>query len=110
MLQAFAFIGGMTLQLMPPKAALAADVPPEMGDCPQMAMQPADAGAGHKAPCKGMDRECVKQMGCLGTANLPLSPPSLAAVFSYHKVAYWLPTAIFAARSIKPDLLPPIRL
>jgi hypothetical protein len=109
-LTASAFIGGMTLQVMPPKAALAADIAPAMGDCAQMAMPPADAAAGHKAPCKGMDPECVKQMGCLGTANLPLHPPSLATVFSYHKVAYWLPAVIFAGRSIKPDLLPPIGL
>jgi NAD(P)-dependent dehydrogenase (short-subunit alcohol dehydrogenase family) len=35
-LTAFAFIGGMTLQLMPPKVALAAGVSPAMGDCAQM--------------------------------------------------------------------------
>lgn len=105
-----AFVGGMTLQLMPPKVAFAAPVPvPAMGDCQHMAM-PTDAGPSHTIPCKGIDPECVKQMGCLGTASLPLRPASPATFFSYSRVAYWLPAAIIAGRSIKPDLLPPIGL
>src|SRR5215208_5179086 len=68
-----AFTGGMTLQLMPPKAAFAASEPaPVTGDCADMAMMPAEHGAGHDMPCKGMDPECIKQMHCLGTPSLPL--------------------------------------
>ena len=106
-LSLLAFVGGMTLQLMPPKAAFAAA--PVLGDCQHMTV-PADAGPSHTMPCKGLDPECVKQMGCLGTANLPLRPLSPATLFSYSRVAYWLPAATFAGRSIKPDLLPPIGL
>lgn len=110
MLTLLAFGGGMTLQLMPPKAVLAAPASvPAMGDCQHMAV-PADVGPSHTMPCKGIDPECVKQMGCLGTASLPLRPPSPATFFSYSRVTYWLPAAIFAGRSIKPDLLPPIEL
>jgi hypothetical protein len=49
----FAFVGGMTLHLMPPKIALAAPVPsPAMGDCQHMAV-PADVGPSHTMPCNG---------------------------------------------------------
>lgn len=106
-----AFVGGMTLQLMPPKVAFAASSGiPAMGDCAQMVMPPADGGSPHLAPCKGMDPECVKQMGCLGTASLPLRPPSSPTFFAYRRIAYWIPAAVISGRSIKPDLLPPIGL
>ena len=104
-----AFVSGMTLQLMPPKSTLAAAPLPAMGDCEHM-VAPAKVGSSHTMPCKGIDPECVKQMGCLGTASLPLPPRSPATFFSYRRVAYWLPAEVFAGRSIKPDLLPPIGL
>jgi len=67
-----AFVGGMTLQVLPPKAAFAAGTMAVPGDCSHVAMPPADPGPAHKVPCKGMDPECIKQMGCLGTPSLPL--------------------------------------
>ena len=68
-----AFVGGMTLQLMPPKVAFAASPMPAAGDCSHMTMPPDDGGSGQKAPCQGSDLpECIKQMGCLGTPSLPL--------------------------------------
>lgn len=103
-----AFVGGMTLQLMPPKAAFAAPHGMPMGDCPHMKMAAADDGSAN--PCKGMDPECVKQMGCLGTASLPLRPPSSPVFFAYSRIAYWVPAATIFGRTIKPDLLPPIGL
>ena len=107
----FAFLGGMTLQLMPPKEAFAAPVAAKMdGDCPHMAMPPHALDGSRKTPCKGMDSECVKQMGCLGTASLPLPAPSPPTVFAYSKIAYWVPRRHAAGRSIKPDLFPPIGL
>jgi hypothetical protein len=103
-----AFVGGMTLQLMPPKAAFAATVTaPMSGDCSHMAMPPADAGTGHGMPCKGMDPECVKQMGCLGTLSLPLRLGANFARFTYRTVVYWAPATFRDGRSIKPDLFPP---
>src|SRR5215208_6356649 len=65
-----AFMGGMTLQLMPPKAAFAASrAAPVASDCAKMAMMPADHSNGHDMPRKGMDSECIKQMQCLGTLS-----------------------------------------
>lgn len=107
---AIAFIGGMTLQLMPPREALAAS-DAAAPDCPYMAaMQGKDVGTAPAMPRKGMDPECVKQMKCLGTANLPLPQLTPPAVFAYSKVTYWLPASFPSGRSIKPALLPPIGL
>ena|SRR5258707_613576 len=106
-----AFLVGMTLQLLPPKAALAAvGTAAVSGDCPHMAMPPPDAGASHTMPCKGMDPECVKQMGCLGTPSLPLRFSASFVPFAYGKVAYWSPSISRDGRSIEPDLFPPIGL
>jgi hypothetical protein len=106
-----AFVSGMTLQLMPSKAAFAAIGTAKIsGDCPHMAMSPQDADSDHAMPCKGMDPECVKQMGCLGTPNLPLRLGNGFVGFAYGKVVYWTPATFCAGRSIKPDLLPPIGL
>jgi hypothetical protein len=106
-----AFTGGMTLQLMPPKAAFAASAAaPVTGDCAGMAMTPANHGNGHDMPCKGMDPECVKQMRCLGTPSLPLRLGDNFVHFAYGKVAYWTLAVSRDGRSIKPDLFPPIGL
>jgi hypothetical protein len=106
-----AFVGGMTLQLMPPKLAFTAGAMPGIDDCSHMTMPPDDAGTGQKAPCKGSDLpECIKQMGCLGTPNLPLRLGTDVVPFAYGKVVYWTPAVGRDGRSIKPDLLPPIGL
>ena len=106
----FAFVGGMTLQAMPPSIASDKSAPLSIAkDCARMAL-PHDMGRSHAVPCKGVDPECVKQNGCLGTASLPLRPPGPPILFTYGRVAYWAPPAIFAGRSVKPDLYPPIGL
>ena len=106
-----AFIGGMTLQLMPPKAAFATSAAEAAaGDCANMAIMAADQGAGHDMPCKGMDPECVKQIRCLGTPSLPLRLGDNVVSFAYGKVAYWTPASFLDGRSVKPDLFPPIGL
>jgi hypothetical protein len=106
-----AFIGGMTLQLMPPQTAFAASAMPSAGDCAHMAKPPDDAGSTHKAPCHGSDLpECIKQMGCLGTPSLPLRLGAEIVPFAYDRVVYWAPAINRDGRSIKPDLFPPIGL
>ncbi|SRR6266576_6849325 len=106
-----AFVGGMTLQLMPPKVAFAASPMPAAGDCSHMTMPPDDGGSGQKAPCQGSDLpECIKQMGCLGTPSLPLRFSASFVPFAYGKVSYWAPAILGDGRSIEPDLLPPIGL
>lgn len=104
-----AFVGGMTLQLMPPKAAFAASTDaPVSSDCAQMTMPPPDAGNSHGMPCKGVDPECVKQLRCLGTPNLPLRLAGDFVSFAYDRVLYWTLAIGRDGRSIKPDLFPPI--
>ena len=106
-----AFMGGMTLQLMPPQSAFAAPATSSGGDCSHMTMRP-DAGSTHQAPCKGGSDlpECIKQMGCLGTPNLPLRLGADIVPFAYGKVVYSTPAVFRDGRSIKPDLFPPIGL
>ena len=107
---AIAFVGGVTLQLMPPREALAANHAAAL-DCPHMAaMQARDMSTSPVVPRKSMDPECVKQMKCLGTASLPLLQPVPPAVSAYSKVVYWLPASFPSGRSIEPTLLPPIGL
>jgi len=106
-----AFVGGMTLQLMPPKAAFAAATTTTTeGDCQHMALPPPQAVPSHTLPCKGMDLECVKQMGCLGTPSVPLRLTADFVPFVYDTVAYSVPAKSSNGRSIKPELLPPIGL
>ena len=103
-----AFVGGMTLQLMPPKAAFAAERAPSQSDCAHMAMPAQDAGSSHEMPCKGIDPECVKLMGCLGTPSLPSRLGADFVHVAYDRVFYWTPDTFRDGRSIKPDLFPPI--
>lgn len=106
-----AFTGGMTLQLMPPKAAFAASEPaPVTGDCADMVMPPPPDASHGNTPCKGIDSECVKQLRCLGTPSLPLRTGGDFVHFTYDKVIYWTPASFRDGRSIKPDLFPPIGL
>jgi hypothetical protein len=106
-----AFVGGMTLQLMPPKAAFAAaTTTANERDCQHTAMGSPHADSSHTMPCKGMDPECIKQMGCLGTPSLPTQLTADFVPFVYDAVAYWVPAESSAGRSIKPELLPPIGL
>jgi hypothetical protein len=105
-----AFVGGMTLQVLPPKAAFAAGTMAVPGDCSHVAMPPADPGPAHKVPCKGMDPECIKQMGCLGTPSLPLRLGAAFVPIAYTIVAYWTRALSKDGRSIKPDVFPPIGL
>ena len=106
----FAFVGGMTLQLMPPRDALAAGVMSSAGDCSHMTMPPDD-GSRRESPSQGTDLpECIKLMGCLGTPSLPLRVGADIVPFAYGKVVYWTPAVDRDGRSIKPDLSPPIGL
>ena len=106
-----AFGSGMTLQLMPPKAAFSANAMPAAGDCSHMTMPPDDGSSGRKAPRKNSDLpECVKQMGCLGTPSLPLRLGTDFVPAAYTVVAYRTPVRSKDGRSIKPDLFPPIGL
>src|SRR4051812_14288964 len=84
-----AFVGGMTLQAMPSAAALGLPVSSQAAACPHMATH--DPGTQQPLPTRGMDADCVKQMGCLGMASLPIRPGDPAAPVTYSKVIYSVP-------------------
>ena len=103
-----AFVGGMTIQAMPSAAALVFPTS-SLADaaCPNMATH--DPGTQKPAPARGMDADCVKQMGCLGVASLPIRPGEPAAPVTYSKVTYSVRSTPRDGASVKPELLPPIR-
>jgi hypothetical protein len=104
-----AFLGGTTVQAMPlltaSGMAAKASVP-----CDHMAAmgQPGSAVPGHKAPCKGITPDCVKQMGCIGIPSLPVRAGVLVTPASYITITYWPPQETLGGLSLKPNLFPPI--
>lgn len=103
-----AFVAGMTMQATPSAAALGLPVVSKAdAGCPYMAMH-QKAGEPQPVPHSGIDPDCVKQMGCLGTPSLPPRPAELPAPVAYGKVTYCLLPAPPVGGSVKPELLPPI--
>jgi hypothetical protein len=103
-----AFGGGMTIQAMPSAAALGFPTSSQAdAACPHMATH--DPGTQKPLPTRGMDADCLKQMGCLGMASLPIRPGEPAAPVTYSKVIYSVPSTPRDGASVKPELLPPIR-
>src|SRR5947207_12344501 len=102
-----AFVGGMTIQVTPSAAALGllSNSRVDTG-CPHMTT-PQSAEQKHMPP-RGMDTDCVRQMGCIGTPSLPVRPGETAVSFAYSRVTYSLPSTPRAGGSVKPELLPPI--
>src|SRR5437588_405083 len=104
-----AFVMGMTIQVTPSAAALGllgsshAD-----SGCPHMTMHPS--AEQKPIPRRGMDTDCVKQMGCVGTPTLPIRSGETAVPFAYGLVRYSLPSTQRAGGAVKPELLPPIGL
>lgn len=112
LLSVLAFLSGMTVQVIPSAEALGftkADGIVKAGpECPRMAMQHPDRGVPKPLPCKGIMPDCVKQMGCLGSPNLPERPAALYRPVSYRIVAYWAPFPMLSSRDVEPDFFPPI--
>lgn len=102
----FAVIGGPTVYLAQPpqfRPSMAmVDVPCDM------AMPVADAG--HDAPmvpCKGMTRDCIKQMGCVADVALPTRLAGTNVVFVFTPIAYWSNGSVIAGVVREPEDLPP---
>ena len=108
----FAFIVGMSVQASPSAEALGLAEPAEAAraamPCPHMAAERPHNPAPRQTPCKGSMLDCVKQMGCIGSPNLPSRCDEVQTPVSYIQVAYWLPAQALPGLSIKPDLFPPI--
>src|SRR5438045_2067151 len=99
-----AFVSGITLQAMPSAAPLGLPVSSQAAACPHI--ETHNPGTQKPMPARGMDADCVKQMGCLGMASLPIRPGEPAAPVTYSKVIYSVPSMPRDGASVKPELLP----
>ena len=113
-LTVIALIGGTTMQAMPSAQALnlvgnlagAKTSAP----CPRMAMARPDHNQPSPMPCKGLMPDCVKQMGCLGTAVLTSRPDTPAEPALFEVVGYGWAAWFDSGRFVEPELSPPIDL
>ncbi len=112
-LTGLAFLGGATVQALPPSDLAPASTQPASdatADCAHMAMAPAHhPDSSQPMPCTGVTPDCLKAMGCIGFPNLPTAAGQVAEPVDYGRVAYWSAVALGDGRSIAPILLPPIR-
>src|SRR5438105_13026978 len=86
-----AFAAGMTVQATPSAATLgfSSSSKADTG-CPHMATH--HPGKQRSMPTRGTDVDCIKQMGCLGTPNLPIRQAEPATPVSYTRITYSLPS------------------
>ncbi len=100
MLVALAFVGGATMQAMPPTDVAHAAVP----GCAEMAMSHDTDAPGSS---KGMTPDCVKSMQCLGIPTSPTRMSMIEAPISYGPVAYWSIDRPLNGVSVAPLPSPP---
>ena len=102
----FAIVGGSTAQLAQSSQY---SVSATMAGMPcDMTMPVADAGHGEPmAPCKGMTPDCIKQMGCVVNAALPVRLASTDVRVPLSTVAYWSAWSEMAGLIREPEALPP---
>jgi hypothetical protein len=104
-----AFVTGMTIQATPLATMLdLTDGSKSGAGCPYMEMHHQASDTSETTPHTGINPDCVKQMGCLGTASLPTRPSDVTGPAAYRTVTYWLPSSSREGGSLKPELLPPI--
>lgn len=106
LLVGLAFLGGTTLQALPPSSmAVTARASTPMPGCTGMAgmTQDTDSQASHK----GITPDCVKLMQCLGTPDLPTQVRLADAPVTYSPVVYWSPSRIPGGLSPEPAAIPP---
>ncbi len=100
-----AFLGGTTVQAMPPSSVAAvatADNP--MPGCAEMPMaQETNAPVPHK----GITPDCVKLMQCLGTPDRVVKTWLNEAPVTYAAVAYWSTDHPLTGLSHPPSPFPP---
>lgn len=104
---ALAFLGGTTVQALPPSNTFdaAGQIKSAMPGCVDSAM--TQAGTLDPAPRKGITPDCLKLAKCLG---IPLSfrPAQLASISAaYAPAAYWSHNPLRIGRSPIPLPFPP---
>ncbi len=100
----FAFLGGTTVQALPPSSAfelLRVDSP--MPGCVDGAMAQQDAPAPHK----GITPDCVKLTKCLGILFSPGQAMMASAPVAYAIAGYWSRVPLPAGLSLTPLPFPP---
>ena len=106
MLVGLAFLGGTTMQALPPSSmAVTAGTSTSMPGCtemPDMTQNPSSP-----APHRGITPDCVKLMQCLGTPDLPAQVRLADAPVTYASVAYGSPSRIPGGLSPEPAAIPP---
>jgi hypothetical protein len=98
-----AFLAATTVQAMPaPQVQPAAT---DMADCPmQAAAHPKPA----KNLCDGLSLDCVKQLGCIGIASLPVLPVASWSPFAWTAVAWTDVAPVLWGAVPEPSQPPPI--
>jgi hypothetical protein len=111
-LTAVAFMLAMSVQAIPSAEALGLTSVAKAADmdehCPRMAAEHPDRGMPQLMPCKGIMPDCVKQIGCIGSPNVPSRSAEMQRRVSYTTVIYWSPAEERTGLSVEPDLVPPI--
>jgi hypothetical protein len=107
LLVAFALVGGTASEL-----ARAAEYGPvaAMADMPCDMTTPASASGGDAtpmAPCKGMTADCIKQMGCVTVAALPVPFITHESAVQYSAIDYWTTFSKLVSLEPEPEPLPP---
>jgi hypothetical protein len=101
-----AFFGATTVQAMPfarTQAAAATAEAAMPADCPGHAAPAAPA----KSPCDGLSLDCVKQLGCIGVASLPLVAPVASAVVAWTPAQWSVAEGTLHGRGLEPPDPPP---
>lgn len=100
-----AFLGGATVQALPPGGMPAAAAGAGfMPGCTDAAMA-QDEGA--PAPHKGITPDCVKVTKCLGIPSLPVRTGPASAPVTYAAAAYWTVNPLPGGLSPPPAPFPP---
>lgn len=107
-----AFLGGTTMQALPPSAAamMARASAAPMPGCADMAagmMRNTGAPLPAAPVHKGITPDCVKLTHCLCVPDLPVQPRLAQAPVAYASVAYWSPDRRLDGRSPTPLPFPP---
>jgi hypothetical protein len=110
-LTAVAFALAMSVQAVPSAEALGLTAAAKVADmdehCPRLAAEHLDRGMPQPMPCRGIMPDCVKQMGCIGSPNVPSRSAEMQRRVSYTTVIYWSVAEERTGLSIEPDLFPP---
>lgn len=106
LLVASALVGGTTSELAQaaygPVAAMA-DMPCDM----TMPISASGDDAAPMTPCKGMTADCIKQMGCVTVAALPVPFITHESAVQYGAIDYWASHPKLVSLDHEPEPLPP---